>query len=306
MTKKKLAVMFSGGRTSGRMSKWLIDNKSDEYDMTFVYSNTGQEHENTLKFIDQCDKAFRLNLHWIEADVKEKGVGTSYKIVDYETASRDGKPFEDIVKKFGLPNLDNPHCTREMKIEPFKKFAKDYIGKEYKIALGIRSDETKRATLGLKKKLKKQFPNKEFTIPQLIEIQYEEYNKYYPLILEKAVTKDDILLWWRKQNFDLDLHEHLGNCTWCWKKSQKKHLTLMKEHPEIFEFPKMLEEKYSMVSNHDKKEKRIMFREYLTTDDLRELSKKPFVEFKEKTSLQPSLNFEEEECAEECGSVWND
>jgi len=246
--------------------------------MTFVYCNTGQEHEKTLEFVDKCDKSFGLNLHWIEAVVNEKGAGTSYKKVTFETASRNGEPFEDVVKKFGLPNMDFPHCTRELKIEPFKKFALDFIdgSGNYMQALGIRFDE----------------PNRIRQNPK----------KYYPLAFEKQMSKGDILLWWRRQEFDLEIPEHLGNCTWCWKKSEKKLLTLAKNHPEIFEFPKMLEEKYSNTSNFEIKVTRLMFRGYMNTDMLFEKAKDPFVEFKENKKIQPSLT----ECAEECGSVWNE
>ncbi len=299
MKKTKLAVMFSGGRTSGYMSYWLINNMQHKYDMTFVFANTGQEHENTLKFVDQCDKAFGLNLNWIEAEVQKKGKGTSYRIVDFDTASRNGRPFEDVVKKFGLPTTDFPHCTRELKIEPFSKYAIDHIGDDFERALGIRIDEPRR--------LKR------------------TGGRIYPLADDKPMSKGDILLWWRQQEFDLELPEHLGNCTWCWKKSDRKLLTLAKNHPEILEFPKMLESKYSEVSNYHRKDKRFMFRGYKTTDDLLEMSKTNFVEFTEKVAIQPSLDFEtrekqldeyeleehnytldQEECAEECGSVWVD
>jgi len=274
--KKKLAVQFSGGRTSGYMSKWLIDNKQDDYEMVFCFQNTGCEHENTLEFVNQCDKNFGLNLHWIEAVVNEKGVGTTYKEVTFETASRNGEPYEDVVKKFGLPNVDFPHCNRELKIEPAKNFYKDiFKTDDYLIALGIRYDEPNRVR--------------------------ENYKYYYPLAKEKQMSKGDILLWWRDQDFDLDLQEHLGNCTWCWKKSETKLLTLAKENPEVFEFPLMLEKKYSKVSNYDRKDERFMFRGYLTAEQLLAKAKDNFVEFKENKKIQPSLNFD---CAEECGSVW--
>jgi len=276
MSKEKLVIMFSGGRTSGFMSKWIKDNKSDEYDLFFVYCNTGQEHKNTLLFVDQCDKAFGLNLHWIEADVQKKGVGTNYKTVDYETASLNGKPFEDVVKKYGLPNSDFPHCTRELKIEPFKKWAKDIVSEDgdYKIAMGIRADEKRRIR--------------------------NNPSYYYPLNLELPTTKEDILSWWKKQSFDLKLPEHLGNCTWCWKKSDKKLATLAKDYPEIFEFPSMLEEKYSFTSNYDRKDERKMFRKYKTVHDVFELSKQ--IDFEEFSDP----NFSIDDCAEECGSVWNE
>ena len=65
--KKKLCVSFSGGETSGYMAQYLKKHKQDEYDMVFVFANTGSENEETLKFVDQCDKAFNLNVVWVEA-----------------------------------------------------------------------------------------------------------------------------------------------------------------------------------------------------------------------------------------------
>ena len=63
--KETLFVSFSGGRTSAYMCWWLLKNKSDEYDFIFVFANTGQEHEKTLEFVNECDKRFGLNLVWL-------------------------------------------------------------------------------------------------------------------------------------------------------------------------------------------------------------------------------------------------
>lgn len=278
--KKDLLVLFSGGRTSGYMCYWIKRNWSHLYNLHFLYANTGQEHPKTLDFINICDQEMSLDLTWIEADVKEKGVGTSYKVVDYETASRDGRPFEDIVKKYGLPNKDFPHCTREMKIEPAKKWAEDNISKDYDMALGIRVDEPKRLTQAK-----------------------GQNNKLYPLAHNKPMTKGDIIDWWRNQHFDLQVPEHLGNCMWCWKKSDRKLWTIAKEHPEVFDFPKMLEGKYSKTSNYERKDARVMFRHYRSADDILMESKEPFEVFVENNSHQLTFGFEHDECAEECGSV---
>lgn len=92
---QKLVVSFSGGRTSAFMCKWLIDNMSHEYELHFVFSNTGLEHEKTLEFVDRCDKEWNLNLVWIESVTHlKKGVGQTFIIVNYESASRNGEPFE--------------------------------------------------------------------------------------------------------------------------------------------------------------------------------------------------------------------
>ena len=110
--KENLVVLFSGGRTSAYMSLWIKRNWSHKYNIKFVFANTGQEHEKTLEFVNICDIEMSLDLTWIETNINEKGVGSSYKIVTFETASRDGVPFEDMVKKYGLPNKDFPLYER--------------------------------------------------------------------------------------------------------------------------------------------------------------------------------------------------
>ena len=53
MEKKKLLVSFSGGETSAYMAQWLWNNKQDEFDMLFVFANTGLENEETLQFVKE-------------------------------------------------------------------------------------------------------------------------------------------------------------------------------------------------------------------------------------------------------------
>ena len=114
----KLAISFSGGKTSAYMTKWLIDNKVNDYDdYVITFSNTGQENEETLRFINLCDKEWGLNVVWLEAVVNPlPGIGTKHKIVTYETASRNGEPFEAVIKKYGIPNQTFQTCNREMKL----------------------------------------------------------------------------------------------------------------------------------------------------------------------------------------------
>ena len=111
---ENLLVSFSGGETSAFMAQWL-NRHYKEYGykrIVFVFANTGLENEETLEFVKACDEYFGLNIHWLEAKVVfEKGVGTGYNEVDFESANRDGKPFEDMIKKYGIPNQANLHCT---------------------------------------------------------------------------------------------------------------------------------------------------------------------------------------------------
>ena len=141
-----LKCAFSGGRTSAYMTKYVLDNFSDEYDIYVLFANTGEEHEKTLDFVHNCDKHFGFNTIWLEADVRHgEKVSTQYKVVTYETASRNGEPFEEVIKKYGIPNMGFPHCTRELKMNPTDNYMKE-ISKDYTTALGIRADETRRVS----------------------------------------------------------------------------------------------------------------------------------------------------------------
>jgi hypothetical protein len=241
-TKPKLLVSFSGGRTSAYMSKLLKTCYADKYELLFVFANTGQEHENTLRFVDQCDKAFGLNLVWVEADVVHgQRKATGFKIVTFETASRAGEPFEQVIRKYGISNRNFPHCTRELKLRPIYAYV-DSIGwkrSEYECAVGIRADEPKR----IKKEV-------------------------YPLVHWHPVDKQDVNDWWNEQPFNLELVERLGNCTWCWKKSDRKHFANIDECPEIYDFPRRMEAMYPHAGPSQTGEAKVFFRLGRSADQL--------------------------------------
>ena len=120
----KTVVSFSGGRTSAYMAFRMINERSD-LDLAFVFANTGMEREETLVFIDRCAKHFGVEIVWIEAVINpQKGIGPRYKAVDFETADRNGAPFYGMVAKFGIPNKDSPHCTRELKDRIIERLSK--------------------------------------------------------------------------------------------------------------------------------------------------------------------------------------
>lgn len=252
--KKKLVVSFSGGRTSGYMTKWLIDNKQDEYEFVIIFANTGQEHEKTLEFINNCDKHFGFNTVWVESVVHNgERKGTTHKIVSFETASRNGEPFEEVIKKYGIPNMAFPHCTRELKLAPIYSYIREigWSKKQRYTAIGIRNDENRRV-------------RKDAVDAHII----------YPLIDMIPTDKQDVLDWWKEQDFDLGISEHHGNCTWCWKKSIKKHMMLIDEMPDIFNFPRSMENLYPHNGSHkDKTIPRTFFRGNKSTDALFEIHK---------------------------------
>lgn len=222
MQKKKLIISFSGGETSGFMAQWILNNKKDEFEIVCVFANTGQENEETLDFVEKCDKEFNLNLVWVEAVINPKfGEGVRHRIVDYKTASRNGQPFEDLISKMGMPNQSAPFCTRDLKLNPIKSYLRSIGWKKYWTAIGIRADEFDRINSNrLKERL------------------------YYPLVSDIQMTKPMVNFWWNQQPFRLNLKGYQGNCKWCYKKSTNKLLTICVENPEYFDFPKKMEEKY--------------------------------------------------------------
>lgn len=303
--KTKLLVSVSGGLTSGYMAWWLKEFKSDVYDMTFVFANTGCEHENTLIFINRLDKFLKLNLVWLEAKVNPKnGVATSYTITSFESAMRGGEPYEEVIKKYGIPNIKFKHCNRELKIAPIESFMRDH-GITHR-AIGIREDEFQRATEYTRKK----FPH--YNTKQILEHRYNNEGFYYPLILERQTSKDEIKFWWSKMPFSLELKEHQGNCTWCWKKSDRKLWTLALEDPSVFDFPKRMDDKYGdfipETQKAGRKGKQVFFNKHRSTEDiLHEANTKEFDLFVEGVGYQKTLfncEIDEEFTCNECGTIF--
>jgi len=213
MKKQKLCVSFSAGETSAYMAKTLKDKYSNQYEMIFIFANTGKELEETLLFAHKCDKAFGLNLIWVESITnQEYGKGIKAKVVDYKLASRNGTPFENMIKKHGIPNVATGFCTRELKDYAIRSYFRDFLSlkkSEYEIAIGIRIDEIDRVSPNRKK------------------------NRFiYPLIELFPTTKKEINSFWNKSEFRLNIKGYEGNCDFCFKKSDRKLLTIAEENPE--------------------------------------------------------------------------
>lgn len=215
-------VSFSGGRTSAYMGIWLKEHMQHKYDLSFVFANTGLEHEETLAFINRIDQHFDLGVVGIEAAVHHgMRKGCTHRVVDFEPASRKGEPFAEVIKKYGIPNKSYPHCTRELKQNPLFDWRLKNGGGTF--AVGIRIDEIDR-----------------------MSSQAEKTKIIYPLISMNPKTKAQILNWWKDYPaLDLKLPEHLGNCVTCWKKSDRKLMTIALDEPERFIFCDEMEQNHS-------------------------------------------------------------
>lgn len=254
----RLLISFSGGRTSAYMTVLLVALcKFFAVEFLVVFANTGQEDERTLVFVDRCDKAFALGIVWVESVVDPRmGVGTSFRIVNFETATRSGAVFEAVIAKYGIPNTTYLHCNRELKLRPIHAYVQTYGWDRgtYDTAIGIRADEIDRQNANAKAE-------------RLI----------YPLI-RLGTKKPAIIRWWRRQLFDLNIPEHMGNCLWCWKKTERKLLTLATERPEVFDFPARMEALYPFAGAGDGTPRRF-FRKNWTTLDIKARARLPFEPF---------------------------
>lgn len=253
MSERRLLISFSGGETSGLMAKLAVERMAGEYDaIRTVFANTGQENEETLRFVDQCDLAFGLGVVWIEAVTPpERGIGARCRVVNFETASRNGEPFESMIQKHGIPNKVVPLCSKELKTRPITRWAREagWLPGSYDLAIGIRTDEIDR-----------------------MSVVARERRIIYPLVSHFPHTKPKVNEFWQRQPFRLQLKGYQGNCKWCWKKSLRKHLTIISETPDAYDFPERMEATYPLAGANPEGQPRVFFREGRSTIDLRRLA----------------------------------
>lgn len=243
---KPLLISFSGGRTSGMMTAILQDYQP-ERPKAIVFANTGKEHEKTLEFVSECDKRWGLGVVWVEAVIHpEAGKGTTHKIVSFETASRKGEPYEAMLKKYGIPSVAFPHCTRELKLRPIEHYVKTVLGwGDYDRAIGLRADE-----------------------------RHREAGYFYPL-MEYGIDKQMVNEWWSRQPFNLDLEEFEGNCDLCFKKSDKKLVKAINKTKSALVWWEEMERKYAHLEHGNrsaKLEPSYFFRGNRSADEMRWLA----------------------------------
>ena len=90
-------ISFSGGRTSAYML-WRIlqSNNGLPSDAKVIFANTGKEEEATLEFIRDCSINWNVQIDWVEYKYSEE-TKDRFKIVDFDTASRNGEPFFELI-----------------------------------------------------------------------------------------------------------------------------------------------------------------------------------------------------------------
>ncbi len=204
-------VSFSGGRTSAYLVHLMEAQRKAGASVHFIFMDTGCEHPLTYRFIREVVKFWNVPLTVLQVDINpelgQPNGYTEWEPKDIQTRMPVLKPFMDMVKKYGTPYIGGAFCTDRLKLTPFTKYCDDHFGRgNYITWLGIRADEPRR----LKPK-----PG----VRYLAELS--------------DFDKSDVIRWWRKQPFDLQIPEHLGNCVFCIKKSTQKLGLACKDEPGL-------------------------------------------------------------------------
>jgi 3'-phosphoadenosine 5'-phosphosulfate sulfotransferase (PAPS reductase)/FAD synthetase len=209
-------ISFSGGRTSAYMLWRVLEahQMSLPPEAVVCFANTGKEDEKTLEFVRDCAVNWNVPITWLEfRDTEEQ-----FEIVDFDGASRNGEPFEALIRKRNyLPNPVTRFCTSELKIRPIGRYllslgmADTKTEAENMSMIGMRADEQRRAA------------------------KIEDKSRI-PLVTA-GITKEDVGAFWRSQPFDLGLPNNNGvtmhgNCDLCFLKGGAQVLSLITEKPE--------------------------------------------------------------------------
>lgn len=211
-------ISFSGGRTSGYMLWLTLQAHGGKLpvDTHVVFANTGKEEEATLRFVRDCSDRWGVPIVWVE--YRQDGDG--WKTVDFHTASRNGEPFDALIRKRNyLPNPVARFCTVELKILRAVDYMRSLGYDEHENIVGIRADEPRRVAKvranpsGGTKGVERRMP-----------------------LADAGITKWDVMRFWQCHDFDLGLPNiggttmH-GNCDLCFLKNSAIVMSLISEKP---------------------------------------------------------------------------
>lgn len=218
---------ISGGRSSAFMGEKIVEAHGGKLpaDVHFNFNNTGKEVEPTLVFVNELSKRWGVPVTWIEFDATY-GNGLSWKIVDFETASRNGEPFDRMLAYYDqlraeekgepeiLPNPVNRMCTDRMKIKASAWWMKSMGYERWDAIIGIRRDEPKRAARMLASNGKERWEN---VLP----------------MYEAGVEHPEVQAYWKAQTLDLGIDSDLGNCDLCFLKHENKIYRSLRDNPDL-------------------------------------------------------------------------
>jgi 3'-phosphoadenosine 5'-phosphosulfate sulfotransferase (PAPS reductase)/FAD synthetase len=198
-------------------------------DAVVCFANTGKEDEATLRFVRDCGERWGVLINWLEY-ATNKDPAQRWRVMSFETASREGQPFEAVIRQRNyLPNPVTRFCTSELKIRVMHKWLRANWSRlgwnsqdlEWNQMIGIRADERRRVA-----KIRARGHSTE-TVKEAMLMPLADAN----------VTLADIDAFWSSQPFKLELptvngRTLAGNCDLCFLKAANQVQTLIAEKPE--------------------------------------------------------------------------
>jgi hypothetical protein len=170
-------VSFSGGRTSAYMLRQVLVNNEDLSDLVVTFANT---------------------------------------VVDYPTASRQGEPFEALIRKRKyLPNPVTRFCTIDLKIRIIHKYLR---------GLGLSTEE---APVDMMTGIRADEPRRVVKIRHRKSTSESKWATMVMPLADAGVGVQDVTDFWSGQPFDLMLptingRTLEGNCDLCFLKGAKQ------------------------------------------------------------------------------------
>lgn len=206
-------IAFSGGRTSGYMLHEILAANGPLPERAVVsFQNTGREMPETLDFVQEVGDRWSVHIVWLEY----RAVPPFFEQVSHNSASRNGEPFEALVRKRKyLPNQQQRFCTEELKVRTAKRYLRSLGWDRWTSCRGLRADEQSRLNR---------------TAPK------DRWVNWHPLATAN-VGKQEVSAFWQRQPFDLRLPNikgkcWLGNCDGCFLKSEINIASFTREFPE--------------------------------------------------------------------------
>lgn len=205
-------LSFSSGNTSAMLVERVIAAHGGRLpdDIWICFSNTGKEDERSLIFADQCESYWQHRVWWIEFTLEAPG----FRVVTFETASRNGAPFAALIDKKGyVPNRGAPYCSIELKARTIRNFVKHtYQVKRWKSIIGLRRDEELRVLGAIGRN----------------ESGKDPWRNVMPMY-ENGDTKAEVMIAADARPFRLAIEGYQGNCVHCWKKAHYKRVQLIRD-----------------------------------------------------------------------------
>lgn len=226
-------ISFSGGRTSAYLVRRFLDawEENQPEDVVVVFANTGKEMPETLDFVRDVEDEWGIEVVWLEYRAKAEDGTKRFERVTYETASRNGEPYEALIRdRRFLPNPVSRFCTVELKIRVMHRYLRSIGWTEWDQAIGLRADEHRRLAT--------------------VRARGSSEGKFETVIVplaEAGVTRKDVGDFWRGNDFDLRLPNvngttPLGNCDLCFLKGATRITSILRERPELGDWWAKMEE----------------------------------------------------------------